>query len=124
MALGKKIGEFTLKTTSVTYAPGPGNAITAQVNLEGQTTGDLAGRVRGTLTAVGTPGAKSGTWTWCGVVLLANGEVVAGNGQGTGENIGNHKRRLRGVNHLSDGRTLAVESEADLIASTLNGTLY
>ena len=124
MAQGDQLGEFTLTSTSTTFTPGPGAAITVQVNFEGETTGEAAGRHRGTLVAVVTPGAKSGTYTYCGMTLQGDGEAVGLSSQGTVEDIGNHKRRLRGVNHFSNGLVATVEGEGDLIARTLTGKLY
>lgn len=124
MALGKQLGEFKLTATSTTFTPGPGAAITVQVNFEGKVTGESAGHHRGTLVAVGAPGAKSGTYTYCGVTLQDKGEVVGLSSQGTLENIGNHKRRLRGVNHFSNGLIATVEAEGDLMERTLIGKLY
>lgn len=124
MAQGKQLGEFKLTATSTTFTPGPGQALTVQVNFEGEVTGEAAGQHRGTLVVVGTPGARSGTYTYCGVTLQGKGEVVALSSQGTVEDIGNHKRRLRGMNHFSDGRVATVEAEGDLLARTLTGKLY
>jgi hypothetical protein len=56
--------------------------------------------------------------------ITPNGDPVALSSQGTTENIGNHKRRLRGVNHFSDGSIAAVEAEIDITAGTLIGALY
>jgi hypothetical protein len=124
MAQGKPIGEFSLKLASTTHTPGPGNTIAIQANFEGPVTGMMAGLHRGTLSAVIVPGAKSGTYTYCGVTYPTNGDPVALSSQGTVETIGNHKRRLRGVNHFSDGTIAAVEAEGDITAGTLIGTLY
>jgi hypothetical protein len=124
MAQGKQIGEFKLTVTSTTFTPGPGEALTVQVNFEGEVTGETAGQHRGTLVAVGAPGAKSGTYSYCGVTLQGKGEVLALSSQGTVEDIGNHKRRLRGVNRFSDGRIATVEAEGDLLARTLIGKIY
>ena len=124
MAQGKKIGEFSLKSAPPTFTPGPGNAIAVQVNYEGPVTGEKAGLHRGTMSVVIVPGAKSRTYTYCGMTWPTNGEPVALNSQGTTENIDNHKRRLRGVNHFSDGSIAAVEAELDITAGTLIGALY
>ena len=124
MAQGKKIGEFSLKMAPPTFTPGPGNTIAVQANFEGPVTGEMAGLHRGTLSVVAVPGAKSGTYTYCGMTLPTNGDPVALSSRGTVENIGNHKRRLRGVNHFSDGSIAAVEAEGDLTAGTLIGALY
>ena len=124
MAEGKQIGDFKLNETSATFTPGPGGAITVQVNFEGEVTGETGGPHRGTLAVVTAPGAKIGTYTYCGVTLQGNGEAIGLSSQGTVEDIGSHKRRLRGVNNSSDGQVAIVEGEGDLIARTLIGKLY
>ena len=124
MAVGKKIGEFSLKMTSSTFTPGPGNSSAVQVNYEGPVTGEMAGLHRGTMSLVIVPGTKSRTYTYCGMTWPTNGDPVALSSQGTTENIDNTKRRLRGVNHFSDGRIAAVEAELDIAAGTLIGALY
>ena len=35
MAAGKQVGEFSLKTTSLTLTPGPGGSVLVQGNFEG-----------------------------------------------------------------------------------------
>ena len=124
MAQGKKIAEYSLKSTSTTFTPGPGNAIAVQVNYEGPVTGEIAGLHRGTMSVVIVPGAKSRTYSYCGMTWPTTGEPVALSSQGTTENIDNHKRRLRGVNHFSDGSIAATEAELDITAGTLIGALY
>ena len=124
MAQGKQIGAFTLKGDAFIYTPGPGQSFTVQVCFSGPVTGEVAGTHRGTMTVVTVPGAKAGTYTYCGVTYLPNGDVVGLTSQGTSENIGNNKRRLRGVNHFSDGRIAAVEAEGDVVEGTLTGKLF
>ena len=121
MALGKAIGEFSFKSTSFTYTPGPGSAVTTQINYQGSVTGELAGVAQGTMTVVAEPGAKSGNWSWCGATYLNNGDTVGASAQGTWEPSGKHKYRLRGSVNFSDGRIAATEAEADL--QTLAGKL-
>jgi len=122
MALGKQVTEFSLKTTSLTYSPGPEGNIVISQNYEGTATG--FGAVLGTGTATGAIGMKSGTWTWFGAAYLENGDVLSGTGQGTFESMGTHKWRTVGFNQLSDGRTLALEGEVDLATRTWSGKLY
>jgi hypothetical protein len=121
MAIGKQIGEYSFKATSTTYTPGPGSAITQQINYQGSATGQLTGVAQGTLTVVAEAGAKSGNWSWCGASYLDNGDIVGATAQGTWEPIGKHKWRLRGAANFSDGRVAATEGEADL--QTLAGKL-
>lgn len=121
MAVGKQLGEFSLKATSFTYSA----AGTVQGNFEGSAKGEgLTGPVLGTLTAVGAPGAKSGTCSWAGTSYLDNGEEINGKGEGTWESIGTHKWRIRAVIYLSDGRTVASDGEIALATRSFTGTSY
>ena len=118
MAVGKQIGEFTTKITSVTYG-----AQSAQLNTDGTATG--FGRIQGTVTVdVSEPGATRGTCSAIISAYLDDGSILGGNMQGTWENSGKHQWRVRGVNSTTDGRTLAVEGEIDLATDSFNGTLY
>ena len=123
MALGRQTGEFSFKGISSTYIPGPDNAVTTQINFEGSQSGDQPGVVQGTLTVAGA-GDKSGTWTWCGVGFLENGDSVTAKGQGKWETVGPHSWRLRGLINASDGVTAAVEGEGDLASRSLSGKLF
>ena len=124
MAIGKNLGEFALKSTSLTYSATETGG-TVQGNFEGTAKGEgLSGPVLGTLTAVGAPGAKSGTCSWAGTSYLNNGEEVNGKGEGTWEKTGTHKWRIRAVNYLSDGRTIASDGEVDLATRSFTGTLF
>jgi hypothetical protein len=125
MALGKQIGEFSLKITSFTVTPGPGGTITIQSNCEGPVGGDVgAGIYIGTLTTGGGPGAKSGTWSACGMNFLNEGGSIAVSGQGTWEESGPNKWRFRGTTQSSDGRVVATEYAADLATRSMTGKLY
>lgn len=124
MAAGKQVGEFSLKSTSLTYAATEGGG-SVQINYEGTAKGEgLTGPVLGTLTGRGTPGAKSGTCSWAGTLYLDNGDELNSQGGGTWEKTGTHKWRVRGMNHLSDGRTRAFEGVVDLATRSFTGTLH
>jgi len=88
------------------------------------TVGTIKAALHGGREKLAAPSAKSRTYTYCGVTLQGNGEVLALSSQGTVEDIGNHKRRLRGVNHFSNGQIATVEAEGDLMARTLTGKIY
>ena len=121
MAVGKQIGEFSLKSTSLTYSA----TGTGQANFEGSVKGEgLTGPVLGTLTATGAPGAKSGTCSWAGTSYLDNGEETGGKGEGTWEKIGTHKWRIRAVVYLSDGRTVASDGVLELATRSYTGTIF
>jgi hypothetical protein len=120
MAMGKQIGEFSFKSTSLTYS-----AAGVQGNFEGTVKGEgLTGPVLGTLITVGAPGAKSGTCSWVGTAYLDNGEEVHGQAEGTWESLGSHKWRVRGINLLSDGRSIASDGEIHLATRSYSGKLY
>jgi hypothetical protein len=125
MAIGKQLGEFSFKSTSLTYtAMGAGG--TVQGNFEGSAKGEgLTGPALGTLTAVGdAPGAKSGTCSWAGASYLDSGEELNSKGAGTWEKIGTHKWRIRATTYFSDGRTMAADGVIDLATRSFSGTLH
>ena len=125
MALGKAIGEFSLKAASFTVTPGPGSAFTIQGNFEGPVSGEAgAGTGVGTITVAFEPGAKSGTWSYSGLTFLNSGGSTGVTGHGTWEEIGSNKWRYRGTGKGSDGRVTAVEFDGDLATRTMAGKVY
>jgi len=121
MASGQGSIEFSLKTTSLTFTPGPGGSTLVQGNWEGTATG--LGALAGTATFV-SAGMKSATYSWCGVAYLDNGDSVTSNTQGTIESIGPHKWRTQAFGHLSDGRAVKVEGEIDFASRSWTGRLF
>ncbi len=118
MAIGKESGSFALKATSVTYAPD-----TVQVNYDG--TAEGFGRVQGTMTfRSDIAGAKSGRCNWSGAAYLESGEIVGGSAEGTWEEVGKHKWRVRAINYLSNGRSFITDGEVDLAADAYTGAIY
>jgi len=101
------------KITSVVLSPGPANSVLAQVNFEGTAQG--IGKILATETFVV---GKSTTYSQCAVVYSDNGDILTYTTQGTYDSIGPFKWRRKGFGRLSDGRTLAVGGEMDLIART------
>ena len=77
MAVGKQVGEFSMKTISVTYG-----VQNAQLNMDGTATG--YGRVQATMTIeISEPGATSGPCSSIIAAYLDDGSIVGGNMQGT-----------------------------------------
>jgi hypothetical protein len=118
MPIGKEIGEFTLKSTSTSYAEERGSV---KINFDGTATG--YGTVLGTLNFRGEPGATSGSLSWRGQGFLENGDTVAGTGEGSWEAIGKHQWRTRLIVTTSDGRCHASEGQLDLKSRTLKGKM-
>lgn len=115
MALGKEIGEFSLKVTSVSYdADG-----SARLNCDGTATS--FGTVLGTLVLRGQPGAKVGTASWRGDAFLENGEQRQATGEGSFTELGRHQWRTRMVICISDGQTFASDGKLDLASRSLSG---
>jgi hypothetical protein len=120
MASGKAIGEFSLKGITGTCSPGPAGSVLEQWNWEGTST--EFGAVFATATYVG--GSKGGTFSWCAVTYLDNGDTLTGTGQGTYESIGKHRWRTAGFAQISDGRRVASEGEIDLASRSWKGKLF
>ena len=118
MAIGKEIGEFSIKSTTISYAEDGGSV---QINCEGTATN--YGVVIGTLTFRGEPEAKSGVLSWRGQGFLENGDTVTGKGEGTWEEMGSHKWRTRMIVTTSDGGTHASDGHLDLATRTLTGKM-
>jgi hypothetical protein len=127
MALGKQIGEFSLKQTSGTLTPGSGGTLDLQLNFQGQVSGEVGeGLALGTQSVAYEPNMKSGTWSYCGMTVLKKGGGNTVNSQGTWEETGPLKFRYRGTAQFSDGRTCGVEYTGDAATGsvTLSGKLY
>jgi hypothetical protein len=95
--------------------------VIVQANYEG--TGAGFGAVLGTLSAVSAD-QKTGTWSWCAVAYLDNGDSVTGNGQGAFQRDKLTHWRTQGSIQISDGRMLALEGEIDLATRTWKGQLF
>lgn len=119
MAKGKALGEYSMKTTSLTINPGPGGSTLIQGNFEGTASG--FGTVFGTATFVG---GSSGTSDWCGVAYLDNGETNSATGKGRYESIGKHRWRTEGLLQTADGQTIVSEGEIDLATRSWKGKLF
>ena len=123
MATGKEIGDFSLTITSMTFEPTGEGAMRVKVNFDGPLSGaGIEGAVLGTATFE-PAGAPQGTYDWCGASYLPHGDVITGVAHGSFHSIGANKWRTLGVNHLSDGRTVATEGEIDLALRTWSGKL-
>ena len=115
MALGKEIGNFSCKITSISYSEDG-----ATVNCDG--TADNFGTILGTLTfQASEPAAQSGAASWRGEAYLENGDVVGVLGEGGFEALGNHKWRTRLVISISDGQIFGSDGLLDLAKRSLTG---
>jgi len=125
MALGKQISQFSGKLTSLTLGPGPGNAVTGQLNMEGTFSGEI-GEGTYTLThhVVLELGAKSGTWSQYGLGTMKDGTMLGVRAQGIWKEISAGKWRYQGTRQISDGSTYTTEFEGDWATRTWAGKNY
>jgi hypothetical protein len=124
MALGKELGEVSFKVISTTYdesGAAERGGFRVQLNMRGPGTD---GTVEGTLTLTGEPGAKSGTGGFRGANFLDDGNIMGVTGEGTWETVGKHKWRIREINYLSDGSTVASDGELDFATQSYKVKAY
>ncbi len=123
MTIGKEIGDFTLNITSMNFER-EDDTVLVHANLEGPLSGaGIEGTVAGTAT-FDHVGATQGTYDWCGASYLPHGDVITGVAHGSFHSVGANKWRTLGINHLSDGRTVATEGEIELASRTWSGKLF
>ena len=124
MPIGKEIGAFSCKSTSITYSPGEGGLETAEINYEGTIEGSGAsGTVLGTMKVAPAADAANGTWTWCGREFAGDGATRVATGGGFFQSSGTNTWNVRGYIHFSDGSSAATEGVIDLAARSLTGKL-
>jgi len=133
MPLGKLLSEFVLKAMSVKQTSLGGDRRQIEINLAGESAGEVPGQNIGTL-AIESSGdvSRPNSWTYTGVLLAKSGAVVQISGSGFGMRTGEgHKARYRGTgSYFTDDPKLApfnrviaaVELETDPATMTLKGT--
>ncbi len=114
MALGKEVGEFSFKITSINFSDEG-----ATVYCYGKATNFVT--VLGTMIFPGEPGRANGPISWRGSAFLENGEEVGAVGEGAFEALGNHRWRTRLVITTADGQMFASDGELDLASRSLKG---
>jgi hypothetical protein len=119
MASDRPIGEYALKSTSLTISAGPAGSTIIEVNFEGSA--GAFGTIIGTGAFVG---AKNGTYRWTAIAYLDNGEAVTASGPGTYESTGKHRWKTQGVLHMSNWQTLITDGEIDLATRSWNGKIF
>ena len=117
MALGKEVGEFSLKVTSVIH-----EETSAHWNVQG--VGTSGGTVQATLTFTGGADAERGAMSGRGVVFMKDGTRMNNVGQGIWNTVGQHKWRVRMLNSRSDGRISLLDGELDLATLSWQAKAY
>jgi hypothetical protein len=123
MAVGKEIGVYDLKSTSVTLVPGKGDTTTVHINYEGELTGALACTVFATMT-VESPDGRDGTYKISARWFLNTGEILDATGEGETTLVEGHKWKVAGVAKVSNGQNAAVKGEIDLATRSFTGKMF
>lgn len=124
MAVGKEIGIFDVKSTSVTVVPGEGNITTTHVNYEGRITGQFASYCFATMTIESKDG-KDGTYKISGRWFLKEGGFIDGFGEGETKSTGEGPAwDVVGIAELSNGESCAVEGEINLPDHSFIGKFF
>jgi hypothetical protein len=133
MPLGNVLGEFTYNAMSVKQTDLGGGRAQVEVNLAGESTGQVSGRLLATLIIEGSGPGRPSTYTVTGVLLGASGAVARFSSNGVGMRTGEgHKSRFRGaVTLTTDDPQLAAyntmlaatEFEADPITLKVQGAV-
>lgn len=123
MPIGKEIGSYSAKATSITKdVDGAGNSVFV-LNLEGTVSGGWKGTVLSTLITT-TGDFEAGTYTSSVSVYLDDGSVVSGEGTGVLKSLGGHKWQLNGTDLVSDGTCIASEGVMTLADRSLTGKIF
>lgn len=123
MALGKELGLFDLKSTSITLLPGKKKALNVTANFEGTVKGRSEGAVVATM-EVDSPDGKNGIYRICTRTFFTDGEIQDGSGSGQTTHTADHKWLVAGIAESSTGRPYAITGEIDLPNRTFVGKLF
>lgn len=123
MSIGKEIGAYAVKATSIgKTVDAAGNSVFT-VNFEGTVSGGWEGSVLSTLTST-TNDNQTGTYTSTVSVYLKDGSVVTGAGSGVLRSVGTHEWQLNGTDLASDGTCMASEGTMKLADKSLTGKIF
>lgn len=123
MPIGKEIGSYTAKATSIEKTVDAAGNSVFTMNFEGTVSGGYDGSVLSTLTAT-TSDYQTGTYTSTVSVYLNDGSVVTGAGSGVLRSVGTHEWQLNGTDLASDGTCMASEGAMKLADKSLKGKIF
>ena len=123
MSIGKEIGSYAVKGTSIEKTVDMAGNNVFTMNFEGTVSGGWEGSVLLTLTAT-TGDYQTGTYTSTVSVYLKDGSVVNGAGSGVLRSVGAHEWQLNGTDLASDGTCMASEGVMKLADKSLTGKIF
>ena len=123
MALGKKLGEYSLGMVVNRILEIDGENVRSEITWDGEVSGgELAGNAIVTGETSGTN--EGGRYDIRVVGFLASGGTVRGEGAGTFELISPGRWKTRGLDRLSNGQVVGTEGEVDLAARRWTGEIF
>jgi hypothetical protein len=123
MAVGREIGAFAMKSTSVTLTPGKAGSVTLHINYEGAATGELDSEVFSTMIVESSDG-KDGAYRISARCFLRNGDIVDANGHGKTVHGHGNTWSVAGVTELVSGKSWAIRGDIDLTEKSFNGKMF
>ena len=119
MSLGKELGDFKFKITSVSQSED-----WSSISADCDGTGTGFGTVLGTIHFKGAAGEKQGMCSWRGQGFLDDGNEVTATGEGVWQSSGKHRWRIRSIHLISNGEVIATDGELDLASRSFEGKIY
>ncbi len=123
MAVGKEIGTFNMQSTSIRLVASGEHVTTAEVNFEGEISGEFACTALATMTVASKDG-HNGTYRIAARCFMSDGEIVDAVGDGKTTSSGGQKWTVAGVATMSNGRKTAVQGEIDLARRSYVGKMF
>ena len=121
MPLGKEIGTFSAKVTTMRVVAIDGDSSTVELSSEGEVSGQLNGAIIGTTTFTGTN--EKGTLEGHGLGLLASGSVGS-TSSGVYWLSGEYQWQTRGAINLATGETIIGEGTLDFASRSWSGKIF
>lgn len=118
MPVGNVLGEFTYQATTVTVTDLGGGRNRAEINLVGEATGAVPGKLMSTLILEGNGPGRPQAFTGTGFLFAADGAVIRFStcGAGTRTGVGHKSRYFGTVSQTTEAPQLAAFN--NLIAAT------
>jgi hypothetical protein len=123
VALGKELGVYDLKSTSITLVPGKGNVLTTHINFEGTISGEFECEVLATMTIQSADG-RDGVYKICARCFMPSGEILDASGEGETTSKGGPRWTVAGIAEFADGRSTGVTGDIDLQHGSFVGKMY
>jgi len=123
MAVGREIGQFEMKYTSVTLEPGKSGSVTLHVNFEGSSSGEFECEALATMTVDSRDG-KDGDYKVSARCFMADGDIVDANGQGKTNYGEDHTWAVAGITEVSGERAYAIQGHINLKDRSFVGKMF